>query len=185
MDESRESVLERFWKLPYARHSFEHAKIICEHVMAGSITSTDKAYYSLVLAIHVAYARPFKRSSGGIKKLEENIVPERFKPLHEQMILVRDQVLAHTDPSGSYYRGLPANHVRVKVEIGGSVNLIVQDIKPRVAFIPQIRELCDSLIVQMTKDVEGIGKLQEFIDMIPPIAGEYMVDLKGHRFVAV
>lgn len=183
--EKPESVLDCFWKLAYARHSFEHARITCDHIVKTAIASGDDIYYPLMLAAHVTYARPFKRSGGGVRKLDEGIVPARFRDLHKEMIKIRDQALAHTDADGSKYRGLPGNHVRVKVQRDGGVNLVVQDLKARIHFIPQIRELCESLITKMTQELKLVSENKDFVSLVPRITGEYIVDLKEQRFAAL
>jgi hypothetical protein len=81
-------------------------------------------YYPLVTAICVLYSRPFKPSKG-IEKLTLQFVPTKFHHLHNQLILVRDQTVAHVDARGAPFKELPANNVRFIVR-GNQVSQLIK-----------------------------------------------------------
>lgn len=178
-----ETLLDRFWKLSYARHSFEHAKAACDYIIENKLTTNDELYYPLIVAIHVTYARPFGRSEGRIARLKESVVPAERRFLHKQMIRCRNQVLAHTDSAKATHRGLPANQVQVHRKRGGLVNLAVQDIKPKAERIPDVRDLCAALILGITQSLKQLGEDRELIESLPKMAGGYWLDLANQQFV--
>jgi hypothetical protein len=53
---------------------------------------------ALEVAILVSYARPFKQRKR--VRLEKEIVPARFRETHEEVIELRDKVIAHRDTDG-------------------------------------------------------------------------------------
>jgi hypothetical protein len=177
-----ETILARFWKWAYARHSFEHAKIACEYLIQHNLNVESPAYHPLVVAAHIMYGRPFKMSRGGIRALDITIVPPAHRELHHQMIVNRDKVMAHSDAAEVFFQDRPANQVRLKVEHSGAVNLRVQDIKVSARYIPDIRDLCAALICAANEQIAEIGRLKEFQNLVPPVAGEYLADLTNQRF---
>src|SRR6266404_7077832 len=114
----------RLWKAGYAWTSFQYVTDICDYILSHQIQPADAIYYPLVTAICVLYARPFKRSRG-IERLTLQFVPKPSHGLHNQLILLRDQAIAHVDALGARFQGLPANNVRLIVR-GGQVRLGIQ-----------------------------------------------------------
>src|SRR5438105_7930614 len=82
----------RLWKAGYAWSSFAYVRDVCDHLLSEKIPPSGRMYYPLVTAIAVLYARLFKQSRG-IEKLTPQFVPKKFRPLHKQIILLRDQRL--------------------------------------------------------------------------------------------
>ena len=104
----------RLWEAAAAWSSFQDVLDIRDYILNERIQPSAPIYYSLVTAICVLYPRPFKRSRG-IESLSVEFVPRKFRDLHKQLILVRDQTAAHVDAHGSRFRGLFANNVRLIV----------------------------------------------------------------------
>lgn len=75
----------------------EMAKQGCDLVAAQAATAVRYALLSYVI---VTYARPFSTNRGRAYKrhrLPDSIVPPAMRPLHAELISLRDQSFAHTD----------------------------------------------------------------------------------------
>jgi len=131
----------RLWKAASAWSSFQDVRDVCDYILNERIQPDATIYYSLVTAICVFYARPFKRSRG-IESLTVQFVPKKFRDLHRFLILTRDQTAAHVDARSLLFQGLPANNVRLIVR-DGQVQLEVHRVKFKLTTISQIREHCD------------------------------------------
>jgi hypothetical protein len=99
-------------------------------------------------------------------------VPRRFHGLHRQLILLRDQTVAHVDAQGALYRGLPANNVRLIVH-DGQVRLGIQEVKFKLTAISEVRELANVLVKRM---LEHTNKLVSKYPNDAPEEGEYLID---------
>jgi hypothetical protein len=104
----------RLWKAAAAWSSFQDVWETCDYILKEQIQPDAPIYYSLVTAICVLYARPFKRSRG-IENLTVQFVPKKFRKLHKLLILFRDQMAAHVDADGARFQGHSANNVRLIV----------------------------------------------------------------------
>lgn len=178
-----EPFLNRLWQLTYARYSFRQVVAVCDFLLAQHAPEDDALYYPLMVAIHVVYARPFKHSRGGIKTLTEDVVPPELLRIHRQMIIVRDQVLAHQDANPSNLKGLPANHVRLIVRAPGVVNLGGSEITAAPAAILQFRELANSMDSQMTSSLAELAKEPGAAQILPTGCGQYFIDLERHELI--
>jgi hypothetical protein len=114
-------------------------KEICDYILSEHIHPDAPIYYPLVTAICVLYARPFKPSRG-IESLSVQFIPKKFRELHRQLILVRDQTAAHVDARGARFHGRPANNVRLIVR-DGQIQFEVHRVKFNLMAISQIHEL--------------------------------------------
>jgi len=103
-------------------------------------------------------------------------VPKKFLNLHNQLILVRDQTIAHVDARGPLYQGLPANNVRLIVrDHGRKIALAVQQVKFNAFAISEIRDLAGALVKRM---LEYIQKVEGESANDAPDDGEYLIDLE-------
>ncbi len=167
----------RLWKGGYAWSSFADVRDVCDHLLTEKISTDARMYYPLVTAIAVLYARPFKRSKG-IESLTPQSVPKKFRSLHEQIILLRDQTVAHLDTRGALFGDLPANNVRLIVR-GNRFQLGMDQVKFQTAIIVQIRELADALANRMLKYAQKIAS--NYPGGVPR-DGEYLIDLTTGLF---
>jgi hypothetical protein len=167
----------RLWKGGYAWNSFQYVRDICDYILREQIQPQATIYYPLVTAICVLYTRPFKRSRG-IENLTLQFVPRRFHGLHHQLILLRDQTVAHVDAQGALYHGLPANNVRLIVH-HGQVRLGIQEVKFKLTAISEVRELANVLVTRM---LDYINKVVSQYPTDVPDDGEYLIDLTTGTF---
>ena len=162
----------RLWIAGYAWTSFQNVRNACEYILDNRIQPNDAIYYALVTAICVLYVRPFKPSKG-IESLTVQFVPKKFHHLHHELILVRDQTVAHIDARGAFYQGLHANNVRL-IFHKGQVALGVNEVRFNPTAISQIRELADALVKRMLERINGLAR--QYPDDAPD-DGEYLIDL--------
>jgi hypothetical protein len=141
------------------------------------IQPDDPIYHPLITAICVFYARPFKRSKG-IENLTVQFVPKKFRPLHQLLILVRDQTAAHVDAQTKLlHHGQAANRVRLIV-LNRQVRLDVHYVGFKLATISEIRDLANDLIKRMFDYTNKI--IQEYPSGVED--GEYLIDLTTGTF---
>jgi len=167
----------RLWKGAYAWSSFQHVRNVCDYILSKPIQFEDAIYYPLITAICVVYARPFKPSKG-IESLTVQFVPKKFRHLHDQLILLRDQTVAHVDARSAPFKGLPANNVRLIVS-HGQVRLGVNELRFTVATISDVRKLANALVERMHEYSNKLGR--EYPHGVPD-DGEYLIDLTTGTF---
>jgi hypothetical protein len=168
-----QSYEQRLWRATSAWNSFKHVSHACDYILTEKIDSESPIYYPLATAICVLYARPFKPSKGIESLPAAQFVPKKFWQLHDQLILVRDQTAAHVDARSGLFDGLPANHVQLIVRCG-QVAIGFHQVGFNVATISQIRDLANTLIERMRKQVNRVGR--EYPNERPQ-DGEYLIDL--------
>jgi len=139
-------------------------------------------YYPLVTAIYTLYARPFS-GSNIIGRWTEQIVPTEYRDLHEQMMLMRNQLIAHSDAetlvSVSSHSG---NNVRIR-RTGDHLEIGTFQVKPELTLVARTRDLATALISRIGTQLETLweNRKREF----PNEPGEYLVDPKLNGFVPV
>lgn len=166
------SVRRELWAWRYAQRSFEHCRHCCDYVLREKMDDSHPLYYSMTLAAHVNYARPFKLSHG-LKKLPKLILPVEKKSMHDQIIAARDKLYAHVDANESVtWDESPAVDVRVCFEAGGiSIKCLEVTTKP-AGF---------EMIADLSRKLEGkclyhIGKIvKRYRKSFPAGRGEYTV----------
>jgi hypothetical protein len=93
-------VRQRLWAWYYGMRAFQHSKACCDHILKEAMTSDHPLYYSLNVAAHISYGKPF-RHSRGIQGLDDAIIPARYRRVHQQILDFRDKHYAHTDVEGN------------------------------------------------------------------------------------
>jgi hypothetical protein len=86
----------------YAFYSFAKDDLIEAFSSLKAITKYKRniAVSALVKVAVISYSRPFKNCRGKYKacyKLQNDIIPDQYKSLHQKIITYRDQIFAHTD----------------------------------------------------------------------------------------
>jgi hypothetical protein len=167
----------RLWKAASAWTSFQHVRDTCDYILHEQIQPDDLIYHSLITAICVFYARPFKRSKG-VESLTVQFVPKKFRPLHQLLILVRDQTAAHVDAQTKLlHHGQAANRVRLIVR-NRQVRLDVHYVGFKLDTISEICHLANDLIKRMLDYTNKI--VQEYPSDVED--GEYLIDLTTRTF---
>jgi hypothetical protein len=175
-----ESLQLRLWRLAYAQRSFENVCSGCDYILNTPIPEDSDIYYPLVAGIYTLYARSFNRSNV-IGAWTEQVVPKKFLSLHDEIMTMRHQLVAHLDADTviSLY-GVPGNSVRLRLTNTG-VAIGAFQVKPQISLIVQIRELAQALIAEIDAQLESLwnDSKRDF----PNQFGEYVVDPKHNCFV--
>lgn len=83
-----------FWKFAYALDSFVKARELCKSFL--SLESNDvNISMALCTSVITFYGRPFKQRPK--VKLTDNIIPDEFREIHDNLITLRDKTVAHKD----------------------------------------------------------------------------------------
>ena len=174
------------WKMFYAGECFKHAQAAAEHLLKAEIEQDDPLFYPLVTAVYVLYGKPF-RTSQGVGKLEEEIVPAEHLELHRLLLQHRDQVYAHTDATSFELPECgPANQVRVLHLPTTNMQLFGTQFCARPPLLPSIVELCRQL--QEKTEYHEDKLFERYRKEVPNQVGEYAVNVyeqAGDFFTAV
>jgi hypothetical protein len=174
-----QSLQKRLWRLGYARSSFGNVRNTCDYILQTPISGESPIYYPLVAAICTLYARPFSRSNI-IGRWTKQVVPKKHLDLHELMILMRNQLIAHSDLETLVsVDDMSGNNVRVSRR-ADSLGIANFQVKLERAAIVRIRDLTNGLVSRIDAQLESLWneRKREF----PDIVGEYLVDPKLDRF---
>jgi hypothetical protein len=163
------------WKFFYARECFKHAENACSFILESGMKENHPAYFPLISAIYVLYGKPFKRSSV-VGKLPRDIVPEKFRALHDLMEYHRDQVYAHTDAHdwNDDEPGVP-NQVRLVVSSTGEARLFGTEFYARPPFLPNVIALCRKMRTKVDHHIDRIQKRHQ--NILPKEKGEYPINV--------
>ena len=172
------------WKMFYAEQCFKHAQAAAEHILREKLEKEHPLLYPLVTSIYVLYGRPF-RSSHGVGRIEEDIIPAEHLDLHRMLLKHRDQIYAHADATGF---ALPdcgqANHVRV-LHLPTEMRLFGTQFHARYPRMPSVIDLCRTLHEKTGYHVTKLFK--RYKGRVPKRIGEYAVnvyDQTGDCFTA-
>lgn len=105
MDERKQ-----WWLSCYAVTSMEKAYSTCQQLISCCADNEDRLFSPLSLAVHVYYARPFKRSRL-VGRIREDIVPPSSRGIHRWLIHFRDGVMSHIDADKAEVTGRPMHDV--------------------------------------------------------------------------
>jgi hypothetical protein len=87
-----------FWKYSYARSSFVHADLFARRIFRNSPPLDRTLRDAITFGIIAAYGRPFKQRPE--VRLSRDVVPKRHLATHDDLIEMRDKVVAHRDLDG-------------------------------------------------------------------------------------
>ena len=95
----------------HAQTAFASVHEASHHIIKNNLEYGDELYYPLFTSIIVNYSRPFKRSKI-VGKLVDDLVPLESKQLHNQLISMRDTLIAHVDGDAPRDKWGSINEVR-------------------------------------------------------------------------
>jgi hypothetical protein len=162
-----------FWKYAYARSAFLEARTHLEELLThrpGRFTSARKLY---TIAILTLYARPFKQREP--VRLAEDIVEEKYRPVHNWVIEHRDKVVAHRDLDAQLSTSGFVNQLRLvtngyKFQVY-TLSPFISDDKAR-----DILALVNALI--QIADEKTDPFINEHVRLAPMPPGQYVINLK-------
>ena len=163
------------WKMFYAKECFRHARAAAAYIHDNALETDHQLFYSLITAVSVLYAKPFKKARGGIGMLGDEIVPRDQLELHALLLQHRDQLYAHRDPQSFHLpdRG-PANQIRFLVS-HTEMRLFGTDFYARH---PAMRPIIDLCTVLENKTDYHVSKLcRKHMREVPTSVGRYMLNV--------
>ena len=83
------------WKWFHAVSSFQMANEIGEQLVVSSKSAQENL--TSIVSFYIFYARPFRQDPKKGTNLATTDVPANLQELHEQMMVLRDKVIAHSD----------------------------------------------------------------------------------------
>jgi hypothetical protein len=116
-EDSNLTQRQRLWGMAFAYQSFGLAYAGFTALNSPAI-GADKHLKGVILCgAVVAYARPFKQQREWAR-LPILVVPERYRDIHNVLIVTRDKMFAHTDAKGLLASEGEFNSIRYCVERG-------------------------------------------------------------------
>ncbi|MEX2606976.1 MAG: hypothetical protein WD708_06490 [Kiritimatiellia bacterium] len=156
-----------FWKHSFARQSFFDTKIFLEQIIQREDPDESPILKSLTISALICYARPFKHQRR--TKLLQDTVPDKFLPLHQEMITLRDRIIAHRD-LGRYEEWAKVNRLDFHIHKGhidvNTRSVVMEQLKAR-----EVNELLSELIAKM--DTKIAIFVQTHIEYLARFSGIY------------
>jgi hypothetical protein len=81
-----------------ANKTFKAVHQGCLELVPSGLSETSPLYFPVVAGLICLYGKPFKYNEG-VGKLPIEMVPEEHLSLHDQLIVIRDKLYAHSDAS--------------------------------------------------------------------------------------
>jgi hypothetical protein len=172
-------VRREIWSWHYASQAFQHCTAACEYILKEKLDQNHPIYFPLNVAIVVCYCRPFKVSNG-LNPLRDDIVPTKYRRVHDLMETIRDKIYAHFDSTRQDW--VP----EVRFLVGEKDNgLTLKEHKIELVSISSIQQLSDLLFQRCEDEVRKIGAT--YAKDFPKALGEYQLCIKGNEpdFIAV
>jgi len=161
-----------FWKYSYARSSFVHADQFARRVFSNSPVLEHTLRDAINFGIVTAYGRPFKQRPE--VRLSGDIVPKQHRAVHDELIEMRDKVVAHRDLDGPVANWGFISQVQV-FSFGNAIE--IHTLSPIISgkMAEKVSSLCVVLIKLMAKKTEPFLKYL----MPPPPKGPHVVSLEN------
>ena len=86
----------KFWLMFQAKETFKAVHRGCLELVRSGLSETSPLYFPLIAGLICLYCKPFKHNEG-VGKLPIEMVPEEQLSLHNQLIVIRDKLYAHSD----------------------------------------------------------------------------------------
>jgi len=98
--------------MQFALTTFKSVRDGIAGMLARGFTPDLPEYYPLSVGLVCLYGRPFKITRPPFGKLDGSIVPAAHAKLHTELLSIRDQTFAHSDPSAEAGPWEAANELR-------------------------------------------------------------------------
>lgn len=167
MDGKRLEKKKELYRLAVARSDITSAMDSCGLLLGevGHLTEDvykafqNKFYEPMLQAIIIAYARPFSRNSpcGRLEPKWAEFNDERLKKIHDIVLTMRDQAVAHSDLAERKVKvmpsGAPIGETGQKL---GGLSLAISKNIYNVAFIREVAKLCKFVGGRIDQEVENL-----------------------------
>jgi len=101
-------------------------------------------FHALITAIVVTYGRPFS-GNRGIGKLPVDMIPDEHRTLHDKLMLLRNQVYAHTDSKTDPNLATISINSLIFRSHDGEIEFGLQELKPEEHPVKGIMKLASAL----------------------------------------
>jgi hypothetical protein len=115
---------------------------IVELEQDGSNEARSTAH-TMRVGFYILYGRPFKQRPG--LKIDEDIVPQSLRSVHNGLIILRDKMFAHSDKDLVSSAGDPINTVLIEIK-SRSVSFGINTLKPLKNSTDAYLDLLDQII---------------------------------------
>jgi hypothetical protein len=88
---------------------FIDARECIKDLQEKGFSKDSPQYYALLVGLVCLYARPFTTAEQ-IGTLSDNIVPAKFRELHKELLRLRNEMFAHTDPAALLPGATPSSN---------------------------------------------------------------------------
>jgi hypothetical protein len=161
-----------FWQHAYARASFVDARLQCELLLSSNPPPNSILRRALSIAIVTLYSRPFKQRE--LVRLSEDVVPTECRTTHNEIIKIRDKIIAHRDLDAPVADWGFVNQLRINLRSGEwTVNTISPFLENEKAH--ELLPLLDALIEKMA--AVSFEFIEKHLVPMHPSDGSYVVSL--------
>lgn len=169
------------WRMLHALDCFQHVDRICSLIQENGITNGHPLYHSLLTSMYVLYGRPFKKSHG-VGRLPDDIVPKELHDIHNDLMLHRDKIFAHTDVNGTWEEeDMNLNQVELTIQ-NGFCSWRIRTVQPMPERVREFQSLCAELVKKVEYHINKInGKIGKYV---PHANGIYRLVLDPNASVA-
>jgi len=94
----------KFWLMFQAKETFKAVHQGCLELVRSGLGKESPLYFPTIAGLICLYGKPFKNNKG-VGKLPRDMVPKEQLSLHDQLIVIRDQLYAHSDASETVIAG--------------------------------------------------------------------------------
>jgi hypothetical protein len=164
---------QNLWLMSHAQAAFLAVREASSHIIKHDLKYGDTLFYPLFTSIVVNYARSFKRSNL-VGRLVEKMVPAKFTLLHNQTLLIRDKLIAHTDGDGPQDQWGKVNEVRYHVGEQGLIAFTTQYHFKRDQII-EILELTNILLDKVSYHIRKIER--KYLSKLPKSKGNFVLNI--------
>lgn len=151
------------WQMLHALDCFQHVDRVCSLIQEKAITNGHPLYHSLLTSLYVLYGRPFKKSHG-VGRLPDDIVPKELRHIHDDLILHRDKIFAHTDVNGTWEEeDMNLNQVELTVQ-NGICSWRIRTVQPMPEKVKEFQSLCATLVKKVEYHINKInGEIGKYV----------------------
>jgi len=162
------------WQMLHAFDCFQHVGRVCSFIQENAIANGHPLYHSLLTSLYVLYGRTFKKSYG-VGCLPDDIVPKELRHIHDDLILHRDKIFAHTDVNGTWEdEDMNLNQVELTVQ-NGFCSWRIRTAQPMPERVKEFQSLCAELVRKIEYHNNKInGKVNNYA---PHVNGIYQLVL--------
>jgi len=94
----------KFWLMFQAKETFKAVHQGCLELVRSGLGKESPLYFPTIAGLICLYGKPFKNNKG-VGKLPRDMVPKEQLSLYDQLIVIRDQLYAHSDASETVIAG--------------------------------------------------------------------------------